>query len=200
MEDKKEENISEQQKENELTKHELKEVKKTEREQTKEESIKQYKTKKFTKKIITLSIAAVILIGIVFLFYRAITISKDFEPYTSGLVHWHVDFSVRLCGQEVDFSNLGSETHHVGLPLLHTHGDNKIHIEGTVARAEDIAVGKFFEAIGHKFTSNSFDDYTNENDKCSGNNAIKFLVNEQENLEFENYVVKDGDVIQVFYE
>ncbi len=184
----------------ELSKHELKEQKRSEKEDSRSHDLKQHYKKKLTKKVIGWAIFAIIILGILFLFYRAINISKNFQPYTSGTVHWHADFNVKLCGQELDFSNLGGEAHHVGLPLLHTHGDNKVHIEGAISRPEEITIGRFFDAIGNKFTSTNFDDYTNDNDKCGGDNKIKFFVNSQENLQFENYVLKDGDIVGIIYE
>ncbi len=189
-----------EEKHDELSSHELSEQKKREKEEIRDTALKLNSRKKLTKKIINWGIVAIIVLGIVFLFYRAATISSNFESYTDGPVHWHADFNVFLCGNRVDFSSLGSAGSMAGPMLLHTHGDHKIHIEGLVSRAGDIAVGNFFRGIGHRFSSSGFDDYTNENDKCGGDNKIVMLVNGEENPEFENYVLKDGDVIEVRYE
>ena len=66
--------------------------------------------------------------------------------YTDAPVHWHAAFEVELCGQKQDFSSYGATTH-AGSPLLHTHGDGVIHIEGRVIQKQDIALGKFFDGI-----------------------------------------------------
>ncbi len=183
-----------------LSKHEIKEMKRTEREESRVSASENAGRKKIIKSSVKWGILILVLAGIVLLFYRAAKISSDFEPYTEGSVHWHADFDVFLCGERLDFSSLGGANTHVGSPLLHTHGDHKVHIEGAVSRAEDISIGNFFTAIGHKLSSNSFDDYTNENDRCGGDNSVVLLVNGEENPEFENYILKDGDVIEVRYE
>lgn len=67
---------------------------------------------------------------------------------------------------------------------MHTHDiDNVIHMEyNGLVKENDLKLGKFFEIWGRKF----------EEDR-------KMLVNGKENLEFENYIMRDSDKIEIIY-
>lgn len=109
--------------------------------------------------------------------------------YTAAPVHWHAKFEVELCGQKQDFSSYGAGSSHAGSPLLHTHGDEIVHIEGQVIEKEDIALGKFFDNINVPFDQDRIMDKKN-GDECSAGKPgqVKMLVNDKPNNEFRNYI------------
>lgn len=100
-------------------------------------------------------------------------------------IHWHSELRVKISGKEEPIpANIGLGAIH--LPL-HTHeADNIIHMEfNGVVRENDIKLERFFKIWGKKF---------NETGK------VKMLINGKENNEFENYIMKDGDKIEISYE
>jgi len=71
---------------------------------------------------------------------------------TKGPVHWHADFRIFQCGEEIDLIDPQGFSNRVGDSLIHEHGDNRVHIEGTLASREDAALHNFIEKIGGTFT------------------------------------------------
>ena len=111
-------------------------------------------------------------------------------------LHWHAELSINVLGQPQEIpAGIGL----VGLPHnpLHTHDrDSVIHLEfaGKVM-ASDLRLGKFFQIWGKQFNKDCIFD------KCSGEaGQLKMLVNGKENGEFENYVMQDGDKIEIIFE
>ena len=88
-------------------------------------------------------------------FLSATTIIDNERSASRGPVHWHADFQIYSCGELIKLKRPAGLSNRIGTPLLHEHGDNRIHVEGTVAELKKIALGKFFESIGGKLT-NSF--------------------------------------------
>ena len=122
-------------------------------------------------------------------------------PYTSGPVHWHASLDTFICGEKVlvpEEAPLGE--HMLGLPLLHTHADRLIHIEGQVWKKEDIALGRYIDVIGEKFSNEQILDKKN-GDLCDETpGKVNMFVNGKENLEFRDFVPKDGDKIEIKFE
>lgn len=111
-------------------------------------------------------------------------------------LHWHSNLTIKIMEEYQDIlAGIGLE----GLPHnpLHTHDrDNVLHMEfeGPVLK-EDLRVGKFFKIWGKTFSKDCIFD------KCSGQEGkLKMLVNGKENSEFENYVMQDGDKIEIIFE
>lgn len=100
-------------------------------------------------------------------------------------VHWHPELKVFVKGEEQEIpANIGITATKMG--EVHTHAGDlpKIHYEmaGPVTRQE-ASLGSFFAAWGQVF-----------------NGKMTVTVNGQPNSENMNYVVKDGDKIEVRYE
>lgn len=76
------------------------------------------------------------------------TIFLNLISETKGPVHWHAEFKVFKCGEELDLVDPRGLTNRVGTPLLHGHGDNWIHIEGVPLRRENVSLHHFFEDVG----------------------------------------------------
>lgn len=74
---------------------------------------------------------------------------------TGGPVHWHADFRIFQCGEELGIINPAGLSNRVGTPLVHEHGDNRIHIEGIILSQKDYTLGRFFEEIGGALGENS---------------------------------------------
>lgn len=113
----------------------------------------------------------------------------------SNGMHWHSHLSIKILGEEQEIPA------GIGLGVvenpIHTHEtDGIIHMEfrGRVT-ADQVKLSKFFDVWGKTFSRDCIFD------KCKGEEGkVKMLVNGQENLEFENYVMRDGDSIEILFE
>lgn len=113
-------------------------------------------------------------------------------------IHWHPRVLIFIKGEkqelESDIGRKGEE-----LPI-HTHDEDYkegvIHLEfpGTVKK-DDIRLGRFFEIWGKRFSRDCLFEFCNNE-----NSQVRMKVNGQENNEFENYVMRDGDQIEIRYE
>lgn len=155
--------------------------------------------KKIIKKIAFIAIILLIVSIGAFGIYRAAKKSVSSSPTNeiisrSGL-HWHSELRIKILGKEQDVpANIGIGITH---QPIHTHApDHIIHMEFSgVVRKNDLALGRFFEIWGKQFNSECIFD------KCaSAENKLKMFVNAKENLEFENYQMKDGDKIEIIFE
>lgn len=122
--------------------------------------------------------------------------SSDQELVARNGLHWHANLSINIFGENQDIPpGIGL----AGLPHkpLHTHDrDNVIHLEFSgMVRKDDIKLGSFFEVWGKTFNQDCIFD------KCSGEQGqLKILVNGKENSEFANYIMRDGDKIEIVFE
>ena len=110
-------------------------------------------------------------------------------------IHWHPELTITIKGEKQEIpADIGIGTVH---KPIHTH-DNMgvLHLEFNGAvRKEDLRLGEFFEIWGKRFNKDCIFDF------CNGEEgAVKFLVNGKENSEFENYVMHEGDKIEIRYE
>lgn len=111
-------------------------------------------------------------------------------------LHWHAELSINILGEALDVPagiGLGKLPHNP----LHTHDrDNVIHLEfAGMVRKDDIKLGKFFETWGQAFNKNCVFD------KCSGSDGqLKMLVNGKENFEFEDYIMRDNDKLEIIFQ
>ncbi len=132
-----------------------------------------------------------ILIGLVIIIIGGFGWSKYLQSNnpniaSTGAFHWHPELTIYAKGEKVEIpQGIGLAGGH---KPMHTHDDLPvIHLEfGGSAKNEEITVGAFFKNWGKEF--NSF-----------GAN-VKMTVNGQENVELENYTMKDGDKIELRYE
>lgn len=110
-------------------------------------------------------------------------------------MHWHSQLSVEIKGQKQEIP--------VGIGLgvvhdpIHTHdATGEIHMEFPgMVRQNDIRLDQFFKVWGKRFDSNCIFDFCNGPD-----GMIKMFVNGAENMEFENYHMKDRDKIEIKYD
>lgn len=128
---------------------------------------------------------------------------EDARFPTRGSVHWHADVAISTCGRDRDdLLRLGSQQGHVGGTVLHTHGDGKIHVEGLVAKGEEISLGRFFDAVKLAFDRDRLLDYGGPDGKTceNGTGSVKMTVNGEPNEAYREYAVTDGDRIELRYE
>ena len=121
--------------------------------------------------------------------------AQESEIISRQGIHWHADLSIKILGkfQEIP-ANIGIGVNH---RPLHTHEtDSVIHMEfNGLVRENDIRLGKFFEIWGKKFNKDCI--FNN----CSGlDGQVKMLVNGELNSEFENYIMRDGDKIEIVFD
>lgn len=147
--------------------------------------------------IILLTVA--ILIGGVFFLSKGSNSSVPSDQVvTSNGLHWHPKLTITINGQKQDIpANIGIGATH---QKIHTHDedakDGVVHMEmqGVVTK-DDTKLGNFFRIWGKEFNSTQIFDKKNGAD-----GTVKMTVNRKENTEFENYLMKDGDNIEVKYE
>jgi len=147
--------------------------------------------------LLTLSI----LVGAVFLLSGnsnvKSSIPKDQIVAENG-IHWHPKLLISIQGKKQEIpANIGIGAVH---QKIHTHPeDNKegvVHMEmqGIVTK-EDTKLGNFFKIWGKEFNSTQIFDKENGKE-----GKVVMLVNGKKNMEFENYHMRDGDIIEIRYE
>ena len=123
-------------------------------------------------------------------------------------IHWHPELAISIKGQrQIIPANIGIGMQYASYPLydpmmmmtdVHTHDNSgTLHweiMEGPVKK-EDVRLASFFAIWGKKFDGSCILEY------CNGpeGTAIMF-VNGQPSTEFQNYLVKDGDQVEIRYE
>jgi hypothetical protein len=110
---------------------------------------------------------------LVTLFVAGSTIYLNIVSETNGPVHWHADFRILNCGEEIDLIDPEGISNRVGTPTFHEHDDLRVHVEGTVYRLTDVSLGSFFETIGGQVSHGQMTLPTNQGmvkmtngDKC----------------------------------
>lgn len=109
-------------------------------------------------------------------------------------IHWHPKISVTIKGEKIDIpANIGIGAVH---SPMHTHeADGVVHMEyGGVVRESDTILGKFFDTWGKDFSSKGIMGNIDGED-----GIMSMKVNGVENSEFENYMMKDGDNIEIIF-
>lgn len=182
------------------SKREQRELKKTQKQQEREKFQGGVARKRQTKNILTYAIIILLIGGLGYLVYYLS--SNKVQPYTSGSVHWHATVDIEVCGQRQDLPRIAPGEGHRGLPLLHTHDDNTIHIEGQVFKKEDISLGRFMSAVGAPFFNTTIMDMHN-GDVCENTGkpgTVKLIINDAPNDQWRDFVPKDGDAIKIIFD
>jgi len=110
-------------------------------------------------------------------------------------LHWHPELSIKILGQTQEIPE-GVGLTPVEMPI-HTHDEHGIiHLEFSgIVKKDDVRLGEFFKVWGKTFSHDCIFD------KCSSSDGqLKMLVNGKENSEFQNYIMRDGDKIEVIFE
>lgn len=143
-----------------------------------------------------------IVIGIIVLLVGGSLLSSTLQKTDPDIIsqrgiHWHPQLQIIVKGEKVAIpQNVGIGPQYSGMPTfdagmrmtaMHTHEDLPlIHLEFPgMVRKEDIMLGRFFE-IWHK-------------DMRSFGSNMTMSVNGLPSTEYENFVMHDGDKIELFY-
>ncbi len=95
--------------------------------------------------------------------YMAIsTIYINVISSSGGPVHWHADFGIYHCGNSVDLEDPTGLSNRIGTPVLHEHGDDRIHVEGVVLDSHHVNLSEFFRVIGGYMTTEEIKIPTDE--------------------------------------
>jgi hypothetical protein len=111
---------------------------------------------------------------------------NDPDIVAAAGMHWHPRLEIYVKGQPVEIpQNIGLGAVH---KPIHTHEDLPLlHLEfPAMVRMNDIRLGRFFEIWGR--------------DMRSFGENMRMTVNGKESTDYENYVMKDGDVITLNYD
>jgi hypothetical protein len=78
------------------------------------------------------------------------TVYLNIASATGGPVHWHADFEIWACGNELNLRDPhGLLSNKIGTPTLHEHNDKRIHVEGVpITLPYDFSLGKFMTVVG----------------------------------------------------
>src|SRR3989344_3826536 len=124
--------------------------------------------------------------------------SGDPDVISQSGVHWHPRLEIFVKGERIDVpANIGIGPQYAGMPTfdtgmrmtaVHTHEDLPIiHLEfPALVRKSDVMLGHFFRIWGK--------------DMRSFGTNVRMTVNGEESTEFENYVMRDGDKIELRFE
>lgn len=175
----------EENQQNELTKRERKELHRQERVEEKQKIARQRTAKRITK----IALLVLVVVGVVGVFAWYI-VSRPPVPEGEFLsrrgLHWHPELAIFVNGEKQKIpANLGIGAVH---NPMHTHDSSGvIHLEfqGGVRR-DDVKLSKFFEVWGKDFMELG--------------SSVTMTVNGEENAELQNYVMGDGDKIELHYE
>lgn len=191
-----------------ISKNERRRLKQKQRQEERQKELMETERKGKIKKFGAIAIA-LIFFGSIFsfvAFFVPNTPTGNSVLNTAGLnfplgnIHWHAIPTIEICGEQKPIPTPIGNTH-LGSPLLHTHEDAKIHIEGTVSNPSQITLGGFMSNIGLKFNEKQLLDKKNGDACANGQQGkVTLIVNGTENDQFENYVVKDGDLIKMVFE
>ncbi len=118
---------------------------------------------------------------------------------SSNGLHWHPKLEIYIKGEKQEIPpgvGLAGSVHQE----THTHDedakDGVIHMEmnGLVTK-DETRLANFFKIWGKKFSSTEiFDNVSGEEGK------VRMMVNGVETDQFENYLMRDGDKIEIRYE
>jgi len=154
----------------------------------KESAAKNRQMKKIASWGVSGGLIAAAIAGIVWYAVTRPPISESEIVSRTGF-HWHPELTIYVNGEKQEIpANIGIGGVH---QPIHTHTEDAargvIHMEFQgLVRKEDATISRFFDIWGKD--TKSFGSFS------------KMIVNGQENTEFENYVMRDRDKIELYYE
>lgn len=150
------------------------------------------------KKVILIGtiITVLLLVGAIFLLSKGedTNVPEDQIISRKG-IHWHPRLTILIKGEKQEIpADFGVGTVHLPIHTHDTTGTLHMEMQGLITK-DETKLSKWFQLWGKQFNSNKLFDKINGPD-----GTVKMTVNGQENKEFENYQMKDGDIIEIKYE
>lgn len=132
----------------------------------------------------------IITIVVIVIFIGGILLSRSLQKKDTDIIsrngmHWHPQLQIIVAGEKIEIpQNVGIGAIH---SPMHTHEDLPlIHLEfDGLVRSDDIKLGQFFRIW--------------DKDMNSFGTNMRMTVNGKENTEFGNYIMHDGDKIELHY-
>lgn len=174
--------------------HQIPLIKKEQRELRQQEKQQEQKAKihkRRFKKIALWSLGGsflISLIGGIVWYIATIPPVSESDIISKNAIHWHSELTIYVKDKKQEIPmNIGIGVIH---QPIHTHDDNDqgiIHLEfQNLVRKQDITLGQFFKNW-------------NKDIRSFGAN-MKMTVNGEKNIEYENYIMRDKDKIELRYE
>lgn len=170
-----------------LTKKERKELKRQEKLEAKEATAQSRRFKKIVLWGMGGGLTIVLIGGLVWYVASRPPIPES-DIVSRNAFHWHSELAIYVKGQKLNIPpNIGIGAVHQS---IHTHNDSDqgiIHLEFQgLARKQDVTLGQFFKNWGKDI-------------RVFGA-SMKMLVNGEENTEYENYIMRDKDKIELRFD
>lgn len=110
----------------------------------------------------------------------------------SGPIHWHPELKILIDGEEILIpAGIGLTGDH---KPLHTHESNgTLHVENQYPTKKNMRLGYFFEVWDKEFSNDCIFTY------CTATGTLRMTVDGVEKLEFDDYILQDGDKIVIEY-
>jgi hypothetical protein len=108
-------------------------------------------------------------------------------------MHIHPQLSIKIKGESYTIpADIGISA--TCMRPIHTHDETgTLHLEFPYLR--DVRLGEFFKIWDKHFSSDCIFEF------CSGQEGqLRMLVNGEQNFDFENYTMQDGDKIEIIFE
>lgn len=169
----------------ELTKKERRELRRQQQLEERQKLIKQH-TRQPIIKIARLMVIAVVGIGAFIWYLTSQPTIAEGEIISGNGLHWHSELAVFVKGEKQPIpANIGIGAVH---DPIHTHdasGTMHLEFQGLV-RADDVKLSHFFDIWGQDF--------------AKFGQLVRMTVNNKENTDLQNYQMKNGDKIELWYE
>lgn len=180
----------------ELTKKDRKRLKKLERRIVRDRESR-FKGITALLKLGAIVLVVLIAIGAVWIVFRQSKVPAGEVVSQNGL-HWHPKLTIVIDGKKQEIpADIGIGAVH---QEIHTHDkdakDGVVHMEmsGTVTK-DETKLSNIFKIWGEEFNATQILDRKN-----GAQGSVKMMVNGKGNKDFENYLMKDKDIIEIRYE
>ena len=94
--------------------------------------------------------------SLVTIFLIVSTLHLNIVSQSKGPVHWHADYEIWDCNNQIQLFAPSGLSNEQGTGMLHSHDDNRIHVEGVLMDIKSASLGAFFQAIGGYLNDDSY--------------------------------------------
>ena len=133
-----------------------------------------------SKKIMFMLIVAVAASVTIYLIFTTLYLNLHSE--TKGPVHWHADYEILVCDKKISLEDSKGMSNRRGVDMLHSHNDNRIHVEGVLVDKKEASLGAFFYAVHGSLSEDGLKIPTNDGlisvhngDKCNDKPAKLYV-------------------------